>query len=358
MLLAANREETPQPKMKTYTHTIAPRSAHSLDFNAVQARLRNRDLTKTRDQGGGLATTEDDDDDDVRPAKSCMQLFTSSGKDREAAFERVKTAFVLAYPRMVKFLDGAMVYIISRNTTDLFLVYILKLAPAPFCGVLPSWGGDDCEDTTPSSALLHYFFGVLAVGTLCLWYLANQAAKGREDDAAAAIVPSLFGMAAGWALGAWFVRRLVEVNTGLVGCGDLVACGERGLSLPFIDLGLVLVALVVVTVVIRLGSTLMTKLEHHLEEQLASRRKLHGGVEVTTSTATATSAALNEKDEKETVVWWRVARGMWTIVQGALGILVAIALNAVLNDILDAAFHGRMDWLVQACHTREAAARR
>ena len=241
---------------QVYTHTVAPRSAHSLNFNDVQAKLRNRDLTKTRDQGGGLATTEDDEDD-VHPAKSCMQLVTTSGKDREAAFDRVKTAYVLAYPRMVKFLDGAMVYIISRNTTDLFLVYIFHLAPAPFCGVLPSWDASVCTDTTASSALLTYFWGVLAVGTFCLWYLASNAAKGREDDAAAAIVPSLFGMAAGWALGAWFVRWLVEVNTGMVGCESLLECGDAsGLGkffLPVVDLGLTLLALVVVTVVIRLG---------------------------------------------------------------------------------------------------------
>ena len=50
-------------------------------------------------------------------------------------------------------------------------------------GVLPSWGGDDCEDTTASGALFNYFLGVLAVGTFCLWYLANSAAKAQHSIA-------------------------------------------------------------------------------------------------------------------------------------------------------------------------------
>ena len=89
----------------------------------------------------------------------------------------------------------------------------------------------------------------------------------------------------------------------------------------------------------------MTKLEHHLEETLEKKRELHGAV--TTTTAHATSAGVNAAEEKDTIVWWKVARGMWTIVQGALGILVAIALNAVLNDMLDASFNNQMDWLVK-----------
>ena len=134
---------------------------------------------------------------------------------------------LLASPAVSEFLDGVMLYVLSKEWYDAFATHLLKLHPLPYCSE------DDsklpCTLEASAAAQLRFAFAML-LGASALLRLADcfgqsACAEGGGGESSLSIVPPMAGMCVGWAFGFAAVKWLAELD-GTVG----VFQGNPGLA--------------------------------------------------------------------------------------------------------------------------------
>ena len=119
---------------------------------------------------------------------------------------------LLGAPAVSEFLDGVLLFVLSKEWYDTFATHILKLQPLPYCSE------DDSElpCTLEASAASQLSFAVAML--IAAWVVVRLA--GWLDETACAgggsrsllIVPPMAAMCVGWAFGFAAVKWLEEIE--------------------------------------------------------------------------------------------------------------------------------------------------
>jgi len=121
---------------------------------------------------------------------------------------------LLGSPAVSEFLDGVMLYVLSKEWYDTFATHLLQLHPLPYCSE------DDSElpCTLEASAASQLSFAVvMLLGATVLVRLTecfgqSACAEGGGSGSSLSIVPPMAGMCVGWAFGFAAVKWLTELD--------------------------------------------------------------------------------------------------------------------------------------------------
>jgi hypothetical protein len=119
---------------------------------------------------------------------------------------------LLGSPAVSEFIDGVMLYVLSKEWYDAFATHIFKLHPLPYCSE------DDSElpCTLEASAASQLCFAVaMLLGASVLVRLAgwfDESACAEGGGRSLSIVPPMAGMCVGWAFGFAAVKWLAELD--------------------------------------------------------------------------------------------------------------------------------------------------
>lgn len=133
--------------------------------------------------------------------------------------ELLEQHVVLASPGVSNFLDGVILYVLSREWHDAFATNFLHLHPLPYC----SEDGSElpCTMEATSSEQLH-FAAAMLLGASVLQRVAeggDECGRGCEahlfksEGKWRSLVPPMVGMCVGWALGYASVQWLAELDS-------------------------------------------------------------------------------------------------------------------------------------------------
>ena len=116
---------------------------------------------------------------------------------------------LLGSPAVSEFVDGVMLYVLSKEWYDAFATHMLKLHPLPYCSE------DDSElpCTLEASAASQLYFAVaMLLGASVLVRLAGWFDCAEGSGRSLSIVPPMAGMCVGWAFGFAAVKWLAELD--------------------------------------------------------------------------------------------------------------------------------------------------
>ena len=142
---------------------------------------------------------------------------------------------------ITRFVDGTVVYIVSKEITDLLSIYIFHIKPLPGCGsdaaaanatglALPA----SCE-AAPSAEQFNFAGIILLLGAAMIGLF-------KDDKAGGAIIPSMMGMSAGWTLASAFIEWVQEHTLATFGCRTPHDCPDIGTQEAAVAYNLWLVA--------------------------------------------------------------------------------------------------------------------
>jgi hypothetical protein len=149
------------------------------------------------------------------------------------ALGHLRSKFRAERSTIFTFVDGTVVYLLSKQWTDLLSIYIFRLHKIPFCQA-----PDDCGTEAPTWQLLLFALGMLGAAGLVRWYVS----RFEERIPSLSIVPSMCGMAVGWSIGSVLTSAVGSVGS----CESLTTCN-------LINLTIALLGTVMCAIVIRMG---------------------------------------------------------------------------------------------------------
>ena len=116
---------------------------------------------------------------------------------------------LLGSPAVSEFVDGVMLYVLSKEWYDAFATHMLKLHPLPYC----SEDDSQLPCTLEASASSQLCFAVtMLLGASVLVRLADWFDESTSGGRSLSIVPPMAGMCVGWAFGFAAVKWLAELD--------------------------------------------------------------------------------------------------------------------------------------------------
>ena len=116
---------------------------------------------------------------------------------------------LLGSPAVSEFVDGVMLYVLSKEWYDAFATHMLKLHPLPYC----SEDDSQLPCTLEASASSQLCFAVtMLLGASVLVRLADWFDESTSGGRSLSIVPPMAGMCVGWAFGFAAVKWLEEID--------------------------------------------------------------------------------------------------------------------------------------------------
>ena len=158
--------------------------------------------------------------------------------DVSAARVLLSSAAHDAWPVVLAFIDGTVVYILSKEWVDLLSIYIFRLHPRPFC----EGSGNECGHEAPAWQL-----GLFAIGLLVtLAPVQCLAAVLARRLPSLSIVPAMAAMAVGWSLGDASVGLVLAVDGRATSMAACESCNSLNL---FLSLGATVVSALLTLVI-------------------------------------------------------------------------------------------------------------
>ena len=147
---------------------------------------------------------------DGRPAMLTEPLMSIPEKPRAVPMSRSTLARrLLGSPAVSEFIDGVMLYVLSKEWYDAFATHMLKLHPLPYC----SEDDSQLPCTLEASASSQLCFAVtMLLGASVLVRLADWFDESTSGGRSLSIVPPMAGMCVGWAFGFAAVKWLAELD--------------------------------------------------------------------------------------------------------------------------------------------------
>lgn len=129
-----------------------------------------------------------------------------------SAVETLHRRAVSTTPAVLRFVDGVVLYVLSREWHDLIATNIFLLHPLPYCDAPDS--KLPCTREASSGAQLCFALAMLLGAVLVYLLLSGRTPFRPLSDRwpSLAILPPMFGMCVGWAWGLAAVQRLVELD--------------------------------------------------------------------------------------------------------------------------------------------------
>ena len=117
-------------------------------------------------------------------------------------------------PAVGNFINGTLLYVLSRQWQDLLATNVFHLHPLPFCDTRPvNTSRLPCTPEASSGAQLRFAAGLLCVAAVVQHVSLCKAAQWPS----LAIVPRMVGMCVGWAFGFAALQALSEMDAALGG---------------------------------------------------------------------------------------------------------------------------------------------